>query len=78
MNGAIEVDSATIRRLIDAVADAVATHTGELTALDQAIGDGDHGINMKRGFDAVRADAGKIAEKRLTEAFGGRSACCLS
>ena len=24
-----------------------------LTALDQAIGDGDHGINMDRGFGAV-------------------------
>jgi phosphoenolpyruvate---glycerone phosphotransferase subunit DhaL len=31
-----------------------------LTALDQAIGDGDHGINMDRGFSAIRAqlDAG--------------------
>ncbi|WP_163538001.1 dihydroxyacetone kinase subunit DhaL [Gracilibacillus sp. YIM 98692] len=25
----------------------------QLTALDQAIGDGDHGINMARGFEAV-------------------------
>ena len=39
-------------RLHDAAAD--------LTALDQAIGDGDHGINMDRGFTAIRAqlDAG--------------------
>ena len=31
-----------------------------LTALDQAIGDGDHGINMDRGFTAIVAslDAG--------------------
>ena len=31
-----------------------------LTVLDQAIGDGDHGINMDRGFTAIRAqlDAG--------------------
>ena len=27
----------------------------ELTELDQAIGDGDHGINMDRGFTAVAA-----------------------
>ena len=26
-----------------------------LTALDQAIGDGDHGINMDRGFTAIVA-----------------------
>ena len=33
---------------------------GALTALDQAIGDGDHGINMDRGFTAIVAmlDAG--------------------
>lgn len=28
-------------------------HAQELTDLDQAIGDGDHGINMNRGFKAV-------------------------
>ena len=42
--------------LIAAVADTIAAHADELTALDQAIGDGDHGLNMKRGFEAVRAD----------------------
>ena len=34
----------------------VIAHADELTALDQAIGDGDHGINMKRGLEAVLAD----------------------
>lgn len=58
-----------LRELIDAVADAIIEHAGELTALDQAIGDGDHGINMKRGFEALRADAAKIAEKPLPEAL---------
>ena len=43
--------------LIVAVADEVIAHADELTELDQAVGDGDHGINMKRGFEAVRADA---------------------
>lgn len=40
-------------RLIDAAVAAIRDHAEELTRLDQAIGDGDHGINMKRGFDAV-------------------------
>jgi len=43
----------------DIIAGCVATivdHTEELTALDQAIGDGDHGLNMKRGFEAVAAE----------------------
>jgi dihydroxyacetone kinase-like protein len=33
----------------------VAEHKDELTKLDQAIGDGDHGINMDRGMTAVVA-----------------------
>ena len=54
--------------LITALADTIAAHSDELTALDQAIGDGDHGLNMKRGFDAVRADAA-IAAKPLPDAL---------
>ena len=48
---------ALLHRLIVAVSDEVIAHADELTALDQAVGDGDHGVNMKRGFEAVRADA---------------------
>jgi phosphoenolpyruvate---glycerone phosphotransferase subunit DhaL len=33
--------------------DVIVEHAGELTELDAAIGDGDHGINLKRGFRAV-------------------------
>lgn len=58
-----------LKALITAVADTVAAHAEELTALDQAIGDGDHGLNMKRGFEAVRADAEQIAAKPLPEAL---------
>ena len=32
-----------IGKLVSAVADTIAAHADELTALDQAIGDGDHG-----------------------------------
>ncbi|RTM01902.1 MAG: dihydroxyacetone kinase subunit L [Hyphomicrobiales bacterium] len=56
-------------RLIAAAADTIATHAEELTALDQAIGDGDHGLNMKRGFEAVRAEADAFATKPLPEAL---------
>jgi dihydroxyacetone kinase-like protein len=41
--------------LIDAIADRLVAAADELTALDAAIGDADHGINMKRGFLAVAA-----------------------
>ncbi len=55
--------------LIEAAADTVAAHADELTALDQAIGDGDHGLNMRRGFEAVRAEAASFAAKPLPEAL---------
>ena len=55
------------KQLIEAVADAVIGHAEELTALDQAIGDGDHGLNMKRGFEAVRADSDALAAKPAPE-----------
>jgi phosphoenolpyruvate---glycerone phosphotransferase subunit DhaL len=57
------------RNLIKTVAERIISHAEELTALDQAIGDGDHGINMKRGMDAVLADLDKLAEKPLGEAL---------
>jgi dihydroxyacetone kinase-like protein len=57
------------RDLIEAVATRVIAHADELTALDQAIGDGDHGVNMKRGFEAVLADLDTHAAKALPEAL---------
>ena len=58
-----------LARLIAAAADTIAAHAEELTALDQAIGDGDHGLNMKRGFEAVRAEADAFAAKPLPDAL---------
>jgi phosphoenolpyruvate---glycerone phosphotransferase subunit DhaL len=55
--------------LIVAAADTIAAHAEELTALDRAIGDGDHGLNMKRGFEALRAEADLLAAKPLPEAL---------
>src|SRR5882672_6264713 len=57
------------RELIEAVATAVIAHAEELTSLDRAIGDGDHGINMKRGFEAVLADIDGLAASPLPEAL---------
>lgn len=58
-----------LSRLITAVADTIAAHAEELTVLDQAIGDGDHGLNMKRGFEAVRAEAEAFSAKPLPDAL---------
>ena len=58
--------------MIAAVAQRVIAHADELTALDQAIGDGDHGINMKRGFEAVLAELDELAAKPTGEALKAR------
>jgi dihydroxyacetone kinase-like protein len=57
-----------LKRLIETVARTVIAETDRLTALDQAIGDGDHGLNMKRGFEAVLADLDGLARKPLPDA----------
>jgi dihydroxyacetone kinase-like protein len=63
------LDEARRKALIEAVAQTVIAHADELTALDQAIGDGDHGINMRRGFEAVLAEVNVHAAKPLPEAL---------
>jgi phosphoenolpyruvate---glycerone phosphotransferase subunit DhaL len=62
------MDEAIQRRIIDALAGAMIDHADELTRLDQAIGDGDHGLNMKRGFEAVLAERDQIAARPLPDA----------
>ncbi len=56
-------------RLIDAIAGAMIDNAETLTSLDQAIGDGDHGHNMKRGFEAVLAEREQIAALDWPEAL---------
>ena len=58
-----------LSRLLDQVADRIISHADELTELDSAIGDADHGLNMKRGFEAVLADRAAILVKPLPEAL---------
>nr|WP_292768257.1 dihydroxyacetone kinase subunit DhaL [Mesorhizobium sp.] len=62
-------DRIDVAGLASAVADTISAHAEELTALDQAIGDGDHGLNMKRGFEAVRAELPALAGKPLPDAL---------
>lgn len=50
-------DPAERLRALNACADVVAQNTRLLTDLDAAIGDGDHGTNMSRGFKALKEAA---------------------
>lgn len=51
----VAVTAGDIGRWLRAYAGVVAVHKDELTRLDAAIGDADHGINMNRGMTAVVA-----------------------
>jgi dihydroxyacetone kinase-like protein len=63
----MNLDRAAREKLVRALAESVIQHADELTSLDQAIGDGDHGLNMKRGFEAVLATLPGLADKSLPE-----------
>lgn len=54
-----ELDAAWARRFIELAAAAMSEHRQELIRLDRDIGDGDHGENMHRGF---QAELGKLPE----------------
>jgi dihydroxyacetone kinase-like protein len=58
-----------LTKLLETAATRIIAHADELTALDSAIGDADHGLNMKRGFEAVLADKAGILAKPLPEAL---------
>jgi phosphoenolpyruvate---glycerone phosphotransferase subunit DhaL len=62
-------ESRILKTLIAATAEKVIASADELTALDQAIGDGDHGLNMKRGSAEVLANLDAIAAKPPGEAL---------
>ncbi|MET7423768.1 dihydroxyacetone kinase subunit DhaL [Dactylosporangium sp. NPDC005555] len=49
------MDAAQARAWVAAIAASVTEHAAELGDLDAAIGDGDHGVNLRRGFDAAVA-----------------------
>jgi phosphoenolpyruvate---glycerone phosphotransferase subunit DhaL len=65
------IDRETRKRLIVAVANRVIASAGELTDLDRAIGDGDHGTNMRRGFEAVLAVADELSARSFGESLKG-------
>lgn len=63
----MSLDRDTREKLVRALAELVIQHADELTRLDQAIGDGDHGLNMKRGFEAVLATLPGLADRSLPD-----------
>jgi dihydroxyacetone kinase-like protein len=58
------------KELIEAIANIVIEHAEELTELDRAIGDADHGVNLSRGFRAVLERMDIIGAMPLGKALG--------
>ena len=58
-----------MRQLIDAASEVIISHAEQLTALDRAIGDGDHGANMARGFKEIAAQKDAIGALPLGQAL---------
>ena len=65
----MRIDHGIRRRLLRSVSQRVIANADELTALDRAIGDGDHGINMRRGFEVVLTDVEILSAKNLGDAL---------
>ena len=63
----MSLNRAVREKLVRALAVSMIEHADELTSLDQAIGDGDHGLNMKRGFEAVLATLPALADKSMPQ-----------
>ncbi|MEQ1686329.1 MAG: dihydroxyacetone kinase subunit DhaL [Burkholderiaceae bacterium] len=68
----------TQTELIRSVTQTLIDHVDELTALDQAIGDGDHGLNMRRGALAVQARLDELAGQSLNDALRTMGMTCMS
>lgn len=55
--------------LIQLIANELAQNTEEVAALDQAIGDGDHMVNLQRGINGLLAESAGIAQLDWAAAF---------
>ncbi len=55
--------------MLGAAISAIRENADALTELDRAIGDGDHGINMKRGFTAIETEKAAVAAMALPQAL---------
>ncbi|WP_027159351.1 dihydroxyacetone kinase subunit DhaL [Methylobacter luteus] len=55
--------------LIQAIADVIENNAEEVTALDQAIGDGDHVINLQRGIQALIAQSVELSQSDWATAW---------
>ncbi|MDD2924609.1 dihydroxyacetone kinase subunit DhaL [Rhodoferax sp.] len=68
----------SINTIIQNATQTLVDHLEELTALDQAIGDGDHGLNMKRGAQAIQAKLAEMEGTGLNESLKTMGKTCVA
>ena len=61
------ITPAGLRRMLLAAADKIVREESNLNALDAVLGDGDHGITMRLGFEAVTKRIGELASDTTFE-----------
>ena len=69
---------AATQDMLAAVARHIVANVDMLTAVDQAIGDGDHGIGMRRGFAAVLEEMQKPAAGGVDAPFKSAGVAIMS
>jgi dihydroxyacetone kinase-like protein len=67
-----------LNAVIQGATQTLIDHVDELTALDQAIGDGDHGLNMRRGALAIQARLAELSAMTLNDALRTMGLTCMS
>jgi dihydroxyacetone kinase-like protein len=63
------MDERPLARLIEAMFGTIQGHAAQLDALDEAIGDGDHGSNMVKAFSALSRERDRLGALPLAEAL---------
>ena len=61
----MQITAEYVIRFVEGVAARIKQHRDELTALDSAIGDADHGTNLDRGFTTVLEKLPTVADKDI-------------
>ena len=66
------------KKIIEAATTTLVDHAEELTDLDAATGDGDHGLNMRRGALAIQAVLAVVGAQPLNDALRSMGLLCMS
>ncbi len=65
----MKVTPVLLPTIIQIITQTLADHAEEVTALDQAIGDGDHVTNLQRGLHALTMQSAELSELDWAAAF---------